>query len=372
MSSIKRQHTPSPSRTSSPAGTPKALRVSAPVRSPLLCTLPPTCNPPNRPTPLSDTRALEAHYAAYHAHVCSSPGCGCVFPDAHLLELHLTECHDPLAALHRERGDKIFACHLSSCPRVFATPKTRRLHLISVHAYPKEYFFAITNKGIGGLLRRWGEGASLLRGQWRPRDNNDDDEDEDDGASLPPSSTLHSDDSDGPDDDHNDAEEVEAAASATASTAAVNGDRKPETGKMGDGDGGDDAVDALAQDVSALGLVPTSVRFGRGGSSRGRAGLATRNGRPVARHVGHVSHPTQPPVIPTTAAVGGASEGNDNDKGAEDSDTMEQDGVVASDKPPSVRGRRGRGRAGGGGGGGAEPGSLRAEGRDTRVVFRED
>ncbi|KAH8989980.1 hypothetical protein EDB92DRAFT_1935436 [Lactarius akahatsu] len=303
MSPIKRQHTPSPSRTSSPAGTPKALRVSAPIRSPLLCTLPPTCNPPNRPTPLSDTRALEAHYAAYHAHVCSSPGCGCVFPDAHLFELHLTECHDPLAALHRERGDKIFACHLSSCPRVFANPKARRLHLISVHAYPKEYFFAITNKGIGGLLRRWGEGASLLRGQWRPRDNNDEDEDEDDGASLPPSSTLHSDDSDGPDDDHNDA----------------------EGGRQAKANGGDDAVDALAQDVSALGLVPSSVRFGRGGSSR-------------------------------------ASEGNDNDKGAEDSDAMEQDGVVASDKPPSVRGRRGRGRAGGGGGAGVGRGSGRGRG----------
>ncbi|KAI0248781.1 hypothetical protein BJV78DRAFT_1097035, partial [Lactifluus subvellereus] len=73
----------------------------------LLCTLPPTCHHPNRPTPLSDTRALEAHYATHHAHVCSSPECGCVFPDPRLLELHLTECHDPLAALRRERGEKI-------------------------------------------------------------------------------------------------------------------------------------------------------------------------------------------------------------------------------------------------------------------------
>lgn len=135
MSSIKRQHTPSPSRISSPAGTPKAQRVSTPLRSPLLCTLPPTCHLPNHATPLADTRALEAHYAAYHAHVCSSPNCGCVFPDARMLELvrpctplslsdsltllkpdllqHLTECHDPLAALHRERGDKIVSIPVS-------------------------------------------------------------------------------------------------------------------------------------------------------------------------------------------------------------------------------------------------------------------
>ncbi len=247
---------------------------------------------------------------------------------------------------------------------MFANPKARRLHLISVHAYPKEYFFAITNKGIGGLLRRWGEGASLLRGQWRPRDNNDEDEDEDDGASLPPSSARHSDDSDGPDDDHNGAEEVEAVTSAFAS-ATVNGDGKAEAEKMSEGDGGDDAVDALTHDVSALGLVPSSVRFGRGGSARGRAGLATRNGRPAARHVGHVSHPAQPlqqPQAATTAAVGRAGEENDNDKDAEDSDVMEQDVVAVSDKPPSARGRRGRGRAGGGGGAGVSRGIGRGRG----------
>ena len=230
------------------------------------------------------------------------------------------------------------------------------MHLISAHAYPKEYFFAITNKGIGGLLRRWGEGASLLRGQWRPRDNNDEDEDEgadDDGASLPPSSDQHSDDSDGPDDDDDDLE-VEAAPAAPA----VNGDGKTETEKMSEDSGGDDAVDTLTQGVSGLGLVPSSVRFGRGGSARGRAGLATRGGRSVARHLGHASHPAQSPQQSQAAsitAVGESGEEKENTKAAndaEDSDVMEQDLIVAPEKPISAaRGRRGRGRAGGGGGG---------------------
>lgn len=238
---------------------------------------------------------------------------------------------------------------------MFATPKTRRLHLISAHAYPKEYFFAITNKGIGGLLRRWGEGASLLRGQWRPRDNND--EDEDDGASLPPSSTQHSDDSDGAE---NDSEEVEAIPSVVP--IAVNGDGKAaEVEKMSEDNnvGDDDAVDALTHGVSALGLVPSSVRFGRGGSARGRAGFATRNGRPVARHMGpgHISsHPAHPRSQPpqASATTGEASEDNENENenlvDAEDSDVMEQDVVAVADKPPpasaSARGRRGRGRPG--------------------------
>jgi hypothetical protein len=209
------------------------------------------------------------------------------------------------------------------------------------------------------LLRRWGEGASLLRGQWLPRDNNDEDEEdgaEDDGASLPPSSTLHSDDSDGADEDHNDAEGVEAVSSASP---AVNGDGKAEGEKMSEDNAGDDAVNELTHGVSALGLVPSSIRFGRG-ASRGRAGFATRNGRPVARHLGHASHPTHPRQQPqvttttTTTAVGEASEENENENliDAEDSDVMEQDVIAVADKPPpaSARGRRGRGRPGGGAG----------------------
>ena len=52
---------------------------------PLLCTLPPTCA--HRPTPLANTKELESHYATCHAHVCEQKGCGCVFPEARLLEL---------------------------------------------------------------------------------------------------------------------------------------------------------------------------------------------------------------------------------------------------------------------------------------------
>ena len=55
------------------------------TRSPLLCTLPPTCH--RHPTPIADTNDLERHYATYHAHVCGVRGCGCVFPDGRLLEL---------------------------------------------------------------------------------------------------------------------------------------------------------------------------------------------------------------------------------------------------------------------------------------------
>ena len=51
------------------------------------CTLPPTCNPPNKPTALFGVEELEAHYSKYHAFVCSAEGCHGVFDREHYLNL---------------------------------------------------------------------------------------------------------------------------------------------------------------------------------------------------------------------------------------------------------------------------------------------
>lgn len=99
--SNKRSRTPTPPETSASVNQPhynsfepvsKATRTtlsrsSSTSTQRLLCTLPPTCNPPNHPTPLANSKELETHYATYHAHVCENLGCGCVFPEARLLEL---------------------------------------------------------------------------------------------------------------------------------------------------------------------------------------------------------------------------------------------------------------------------------------------
>src|ERR1700722_4026063 len=66
----------------------KASRTSPEVDPGLVCTLPPTCNPPyNRPTLVGSMKDLESHYSKFHAHVCEEGGCKCVFPDARLLQL---------------------------------------------------------------------------------------------------------------------------------------------------------------------------------------------------------------------------------------------------------------------------------------------
>ncbi|KAJ7230689.1 hypothetical protein GGX14DRAFT_411760 [Mycena pura] len=243
--STKRHRTPSEASSSSSVSaivspTPKAQRTTPDTSStghPLLCTLPPTCN--HRPTPIANCKDLETHYATYHAHVCEEKGCNSVFPDARLLEIHQTECHDPLAAVRKERGEKIFGCHLASCSKMFLTPKARRLHLIQGHGYPKEYYFAVTNKGVGGLLQRWGEGASLLRGEWKSRDANE------------PTSVLIEEDDD---------EETEQPPSSTATSGPSQHPPKAA-----------ESVDALAESLHALSLVPPSIRFGRGGKNGGFA-----------------------------------------------------------------------------------------------------
>ncbi|WFD35706.1 hypothetical protein MCUN1_002567 [Malassezia cuniculi] len=134
---------------------------------------------------------FEAHYRNEHAFHCKyriavmqrhhvelegaqsaasvSPRCGKSFPSARFLELHMEECHSSLAQERQQRGEPIFACFEPECPKYFMTPKNRRLHLISVHHYPREFFFSLPLHGINELKARYGEGASLIRKPWKPR-----------------------------------------------------------------------------------------------------------------------------------------------------------------------------------------------------------
>ena len=219
----------------------------------------------------------------------------------------------------------------------------------------------------------------MLRGPWRPRDTEDDPQGDPDAVSaslLQQPSSQHP-ESEGQNADHGmEGEEPFASDSVSApapagSEAGVNAisvtDRMDNDGADGDAArdaDGDAEVDALARGVSALALVPSSVRFGRGGSaSRGRAGLATRSGRPAARHVGHAPR-TEPPNEVT--------KNTDNDKGQDkvvgESEPIEPDVAVVPHKSPPARGRRGRGGAGSDGRGSGSGSSGRGIGRGRGFV----
>lgn len=175
------------------------------------CSLPPSCH--QNPQAFATSSALDAHHRTFHAFTCSAPPptfdfavakgehkltqasgpgqdpreavCGRVLPDERMLALHLTECHDELAQLRRERGEKIvrvtlllarrqadvsnaqFACFQPTCSQLFLTPKGRRLHLVEKHAYPAQYFFGVTIWGIQEVLKK---GGGMVRREWKPRE----------------------------------------------------------------------------------------------------------------------------------------------------------------------------------------------------------
>lgn len=60
--------------------------------------------PPHPPLELPSAAAFDAHYAREHTNRCSE--CSANLPSAWLLELHLTERHDPLVAAKREKDEK--------------------------------------------------------------------------------------------------------------------------------------------------------------------------------------------------------------------------------------------------------------------------
>jgi len=234
----------------------RAPTTTTTVSHELVCTLPPTCSPPNPASRLSNSADLEKHYALYHAHVCEVKRCNCVFPEARFLDLHLKECHDPLSEVRKERGERTFECFQprTMCSRSFLTPKSRRRHLIEAHGYPKEFFFSVTNKGIGGLLRKWGDGASLLRGTWTARGD----------MELGNSSEEAHESHDG---------STHPVAIAPSSLSAFSGTSdNPNRSNSGTNTvpGADDDVMAeIASAVQSLALVPNGIRFGRGGNPRG-------------------------------------------------------------------------------------------------------
>jgi hypothetical protein len=257
-----------------------------------------------------------------------------------------------------------FGCHIATCSHLFPTPKARRLHLIDAHGYPKEYFFAVTNKGVGGLLKRWGEGASMLRKEWKAREkapaaeekeeekgeNEDEDEDEDE------------------EEDEEEGEEHEGddlPVGTDVFTASSN-----HRGSSSQAEAGDELnVSTLTDSMQSLSLVPPSIRFGRGGktsgfakqnargnSKGGRVGRAHGRGRAhglveVGLHGGVGTLRGDGNGNRGGAAVRGAA-GNNMTLGSSSHGYHQRSDYVHRGVPPPVRGRgmvnprygRGRGR----------------------------
>lgn len=160
------------------------------------------------------------------------------------------------------------------------TPKGRRLHLIQSHGYPKQFFFAVTNKGIGGLLHKWGQGASLFRGDWRPRVHDHDMKSASESGDEHKSETGSEMDIEGHRDTRRPIDSQHLVGSrAAADNPPDNTLQYPSTPRAllspspssarRPLDPSSPESDSLTNAMSSLTLVPDKIRFGRGGKKGG-------------------------------------------------------------------------------------------------------
>lgn len=147
----------------------------------------------------------------------------------------------------------------------------------------------MTNKGVGGLLKKWGEGASLIRKEWKTREGGKEkgvvdmkshreggDEmvvnDEEDGEEEEDDQEEEEDE-----EEEEEPDDLEATprmlprqtisvhspqSSLTSHPETDNGNTDGRTANKND-------LTNLTESLESLSLVPNSIRFGRGGKNGG-------------------------------------------------------------------------------------------------------
>ncbi|KAI1108192.1 hypothetical protein F5Y14DRAFT_459975 [Nemania sp. NC0429] len=191
----------------------------------------------------------DAHYSKSHTNRCAE--CSKNFPSEHLLNVHFEDCHDVFAAVKRDKGEHTYSCFVEGCDRKCRTPYKRRNHLIDKHMYPKNYFFALTKDGIDGR-----HSLLLDNGHRRRRSST--------ATTASVSKTAQR---------RQSLRQAEAPKQGEERTevAQVRPQESTETPRPTEAP--DVEMDGLANAMSALQFVPTSVKFGRG---KGKSGFAKR------------------------------------------------------------------------------------------------
>ena len=131
-------------------------------------------------------------------------------------------------------------------------------------------------------MKKWGEGASLIRKEWKTRGDNKDKGEKEDVVDMnhrggeEDNMAVDDEDEDDEDDDEDDEEEEEEEPDLEATprmlprrTIGVQSPQlssHPDTTR--DRDGNNDLTN-LTESLNSLAIVPNSIRFGRGGKSGG-------------------------------------------------------------------------------------------------------
>ncbi|KAI6875532.1 hypothetical protein KC343_g7111 [Hortaea werneckii] len=208
--------------------------------------------PPHKALSFHGYDEYETHYQQAHTNRCTD--CKGNFPSTHLLELHITENHDPIIAARREKGDRTFGCFVESCDKVCSDWKKRRSHLIDKHGFPRNYDFFVVNSGIEGRrsMLRPGVDAQGHRKSSRDRSRRDS------------SGTEKTESTEATSVSDPDGKLIESRTSNATKSPS------PSAAPTSDQQGDTSSLDVLTQSMSSLKMVPRSITFGK----RSRAGLA--------------------------------------------------------------------------------------------------
>lgn len=94
----------------------------------------------NCPREFDSALEFESHYASRHRLACIE--CRAAFPTEHLLELHITESHDPIFAARPSSADRPkYACVVEGCRECFASWADRKAHACETHRYPSSFAY---------------------------------------------------------------------------------------------------------------------------------------------------------------------------------------------------------------------------------------
>lgn len=116
------------------------------------CSLPPH----KKSLSFESQEEYEIHYAKAHTNRCAT--CSKNFPTPCYLGLHIEENHNALREVLAARGEKTYGCFVEGCDRKCSTPQKRRLHLIDKHMFPRTYNFRIVDQGTDKASSMLSEG----------------------------------------------------------------------------------------------------------------------------------------------------------------------------------------------------------------------
>lgn len=97
------------------------------------------CGVPGCEDTFKDVDSYQAHIYNIHRYLCSV--CRRCLPTAHLLDLHILECHDSYFITRAERGEVKYSCFLGECHVETLTPEQRKQHCINRHKFLSNYRF---------------------------------------------------------------------------------------------------------------------------------------------------------------------------------------------------------------------------------------